>query len=282
MASDLSTEILKDFESIRHADGELEYWFGRELMPVLGYSKWQNLLELIRKAAISCRNSGATIDDHFRKIERIVAIGSGAKRPTDDFLLTRFACYLIAQNGDPRKPEIAVAQNYFAVQTRRQELQVIRDAEDKRLESRKKLRDTERKIESTVYTRGIQSSVEFATFKNKHVEALYGGISVKRLKSKRNIPKDRALADFDTDVELKAKDFALAMTDHNIKQKNLHGKPILEEEVEANSKAARSALLQRGIVPEHLGPEEDLKVIEQRRKNEGALTERRGSKKLPS
>jgi DNA-damage-inducible protein D len=277
---DLLTDLTGDFESIKQTMEELEFWEARALMSVLGYQTWRQFIEVIKKATVSCQSSGHNISDHFRQAEKRVALGPKTERLVDDFLLTRFACYLIAQNGDPRKPEIAVAQSYFAIQTRNQEIAMQRENEDKRLESRKKLRDTESKIESTVYTRGIKLQSEFAIFKNKHVEALYGGIGVKVLKARRNIPDDRALADFDTDVELKAKDFALAITDHNIKKKNLYGKPQLEREVVENSQATRNTLLERGIHPEALKPEEDLRIIEQRRKNEQKLAGRRERKKL--
>ena len=274
--TDLTTELTNDFESIKHLDGELEYWTARQLMTVLGYQAWQRFTEVIKKALASCESSGYKPMDHFRSTETKILLGSGSGRNVEDYLLTRFACYLIAQNGDPRKPEIAVAQSYFAIQTRKQEMAVQRENEDKRLESRQKLKDTESKIESTVYTRGIKLQTEFASFKNKHIEALYGGMGVKTLKARRNIPEKRALADFDTDVELKAKDFALAMTDHNIKKKNLHGKPQLEKEVVENSEATRATLIERGIRPEDLRPEEDLKIVEQRRKNEERLMGKRG------
>jgi DNA-damage-inducible protein D len=163
---------------------------------------------------------------------------------------------------------IALAQTYFAVQTRKQELLEKRENESKRIVSRVKLKETEKKIQSTVYERGIRLPVEFGTFKNKHIEALYGGISVVDLKKKKGIPSSRALADFDTEVELKAKDFALAMTDHNIKYKNLHGQYQMTEEVIKNSRATRQTLLSRDIRPENLKAEEDLKLVESRRKKE--------------
>lgn len=265
MASNL-IKLQNNLEIIKKAEKDFEYWTARELMPILGYKKWQTFLEAIKRAMDSCKNSGQRKEDHFTDAGKMVALGSGSQRKIDDFLLTRYACYLIAQNGDPRKPEIAFAQTYFAVQTRRQEINEQKIKEDKRLEARHKLKETEDKIEQTVYERGIRLPVEFATFKNKHIVALYGGISVVDLKRSRNIPNRRALADFDTHVELRAKDFALAITDHNIKDKNLTGKPKLEEEVVANSKATRKTLLERGIKPEKLKPEEDIKKIELRRR----------------
>ena len=209
--------------------------------------------------------------DHFVGSAKKVSLGSDAEREINDFLLTRYACYLVAQNGDPRKQEIAYAQTYFAVQTRKQEINEQLSYEDKRLKSRRKLKQTEEKIEQTVYERGIKLPVEFATFKDKHIRALNGGIGIKEHKKKRNIPEKRALADFDTDVELRAKDFALAMTDHNIKAKDLTGKPKLEKEVVENSKATRQVLLKRGIKPEILKPEEDIKQIEKRKAKEKKL-----------
>jgi len=261
------TQIHQDLESIKKVSNDqeaIEFWLARELMPLLGYSTWRQFSEAIERAKEACKISGQPVDNHFLP----APAKSTGGRPKEDYFLTRYACYLIAQNGDPRKPQIALAQTYFASQTRKQELMEQRETENKRLEARAKLKETESKIESTVYTRGIKLSVEFATFKNKHIEALYGGIPASQLKKIRKIPSGRSLADFDSQVELKAKDFALAMTDHNIKEQNIVGKEAMNQEVVKNSKETRQALLNRGIRPELIKPEEDLKAIESRRKKE--------------
>ncbi len=261
--------IQKNLDLIKQISvDEAEFWSARDLMGILGYATWAKFQEAIKRAKESVKMSGENLDNHFAAAGKMVLTGSGARREIEDIFLTRYACYIIAQNGDPRKPEIALAQTYFATQARKQELLEQRENENKRLESRAKLKDTERKIESTVYERGIRLPVEFGVFKSKHIEALYGGLSTANLKNKKGIPPSRALADFDTDVELKAKDFALAMTDHNIKDKNLRGQYQLTEEVVKNSRATRQTLLSRGIRPESLKAEEDLKLVESRRRKE--------------
>lgn len=265
------TQIQQNLESIKRVtqdENPMEFWSARDLMPILGYITWRQFSEAIERAKEACKTSGKQADDHFAGASKMVLTGSGAQRTVDDYFLTRLACYLIAQNGDPRKPQIALAQTYFATQTRKQELLEQREYENKRLEARSRLKETESRIESTVYQRGIRLQVEFATFKNKHIEALYGGISSALLKKKRNIPSGRSLADFDSHVELKAKDFALAMTDHNIKEKDIRGKEAMNAEVVKSSKATRQTLLSRGIHPEYLKPEEDLKQVGNRRKKE--------------
>lgn len=257
--------INQSLDEIKKIEQDLEYWSARELMPCLGYSTWRMFNQAIERAITSCKKSDQPVKYHFVDADKMVNTGSGAVRKVNDYLLTRYACYLIAQNGDPRKLEIAQAQTYFAIQTRRQELGEQYLEENKRLDARAKLRDTESKIESTVYKRGITLPRDFGIFKDNHIKALYGGISTKQLKKKRKIPVNRSLADFDTTIELKAKDFALAMTDHNIKAKDLKGSFNLNQEVIKNSKATRHTLLSRGIKPESLKPQEDLKQVEQRR-----------------
>jgi DNA-damage-inducible protein D len=261
------TQIQQSLESIKRVTQDqnpMEFWSARDLMAVLGYVKWQKFLEAISRAKESCQTSNQPVENHFLP----APVKSSGGRPKEDLFLTRFACYLIAQNGDPRKPVIALAQTYFASQTRKQELLEQRDYETKRLIARAKLKETESNIESTVYHRGIMLQVEFASFKNKHIEALYGGISAAHLKKIRKIPSGRSLADFDSHVELKAKDFALAMTDHNIKEKDIRGKEAMNAEVIRNSRATRQTLISRGIKPELIKPEEDLKAIKARREKE--------------
>ena len=262
------THIQTSLDSIKQVEQDLEYWSARDLMIILGYKTWRMFSQTLKRAQDACKNSDKSVKDHFVDADKMIQTGKGAQRKVEDVFLTRFACYLVAQNGDSRKPEIALAQTYFATQTRKQELAEQRREEDKRLESRLKLKLTEKKISSTVYKRGVRSGIEFAIFKDKHIRALYGGISTKQLKKKRDIPNRRALADFDTNIELKAKDFSLAMTDHNIKKKNMQGLHQVSQEVEKNSKATRNALISRGIKPEKLKPQEDLKKVESRRKKE--------------
>ncbi len=274
------TQIQRNLESIKKItqdENPTEFWSARELMPVLGYVTWRQFSEAINRAKESCKTSNQSLESHFLPAP---AKSSGG-RPREDMFLTRYACYLIAQNGDPRKPQIALAQTYFATQTRKQVLIEQREKETKRLEARAKLKDTESKIESTVYQRGIKLRVEFATFKNKHIEALYGGISAAQLKRVRKIPPKRSLADFDSHVELKAKDFALAMTDHNIEEKDIRGKEAMNFEVIKNSRATRQTLLSRGIKPERIKPEEDLKVIASRRKKEQKGLQKKSQQNLP-
>ena len=282
------TKLQQNLEEIKRVSNDqekMEFWSARDLMPILGYITWRMFSEAINRAKEACKKSNQSIKSHFLLANEFLpeAVKTNNKeflsastktnggRPRENFFLTRYACYLIAQNGDSRKPQIALAQTYFATQTRKQEILEQREYENKRLEARTKLKETERKIESTVYQRGIKLQVEFASFKNKHIEALYGGLSAVELKRLRNIPAKRPLADFDSHVELKAKDFTLAMTDYNIKNNNIQGKEAINNEVIKNSKATRQTLISRNIYPENLKSEEYLKRIEARRKKEKRL-----------
>jgi len=263
---DLISIVQKSFEDIKISDDSwFEFWSARDLMKNLGYTKWQKFDWVIEKAKISCKNSGQEIEKHF--LPEPVKTSEVWWRPKENYFLTRYACYLVAQNWDSRKTEISFAQTYFASQTRKQEIYEQRHTEDKRLEARQKLKISEQKIENTVYHRWIKLPVEFATFKNKKIETLYN-MSIKALKSKRWIPEKWALADFDSEVELKAKDFIYAMTDHNIKERNITWKQKLENELVSNAKETRNAMIKRWIIPEDLKVQEDLKLVEKRRKQE--------------
>jgi len=261
---DLVKIVQDSFEDIKINDEDwFEFWSARDLMKTLGYKEWRKFAWVIDKAKISCENSNQQAEKHF--LSEAPKTSKVWWRPKENFLLTRYACYLIAQNWDSRKVEISLAQSYFASQTRKLELAEQEIEDNKRLIARKKLKESESDIEKTIYTRWIRLPVEFATFKNKWIEALYW-LSVKKMKEKRWIPEKRALADFDNEVELKAKDFIYAMTDYNIKENKIKWKNNLENELVENSKETRKTLLNRWIKPEELKKKEDLKMIEKRRK----------------
>ena len=264
MQNNIIKIVQKTFEESKIQDETwFEFWSARELMKSLWYKEWRKFEWVIEKGKIACENSWTEIKNHFVSSGKMVELGSWSKRKINDYLLTRYACYLVAQNWDSRKIEISLAQTYFATQTRKLELAEQEIENIKRLEARKKLAKSERQIEDTIYSRWIKLPVEFATFKNKWIQALYW-LSVKALKSRKLIPEKRALADFDTEVELKAKDFIYAMTDHNIKDKNIKWNNNLENELIDNSSATRKTLLERGIIPEELEKQEDLKIIEKK------------------
>lgn len=260
--------VQKTFEEIKIQDETwFEFWSARDLMKSLWYKKWERFSLVIEKAKVNCKNSNWIIEDNFLdEKEFFQEAGKTSKwwRPRENYFLTRYACYLIALNWDARLPEVSLAKTYFASQTRKLELAEQEIENNKRLEARKKLAKSERQIEDTIYSRGIKLPVEFATFKNKWIQALYW-LSVRALKSRKWIPEKRALADFDTEVELKAKDFIYAVTDHNIKKKQLKWKDTLESELVDNSKATRKTLIERDIIPEELDKQEDLKIIQKRK-----------------
>src|ERR1039458_5822997 len=218
-------------EGMKHETEGIEYWSARDLMGLLNYQRWESFVVVLERAMKGFKQLDIPVKDHFRQVPKMINLGKGARRIVDDFFLTRYACFLVAQNGDASKLPIAAAQAYFAVQTRKQEVEGAKSERIERLEAREKLKATEGKIERVVYKRGIKLPIEFASFKDKHIQALYGGLSTNDLKRLRKIPKYRALADFDSHVELKAKDLALAMTTHNIEERNITGRPSLEKEI---------------------------------------------------
>ena len=258
---------------------QVEVWFARDLQQVLGYARWENFLTAINRAVESCNSQNINVDDHFREVTKMVKLGSGSEREIKDYMLTRYACYLIAQNGDPKKEEIAFAQSYFAVQTRKAELIEERINYIARLESRDRLRASEKQLSQNIYERGVDDK-GFGRIRSKGDAVLFGGHTTEDMKSRLGVKDNRPLADFLPTLTIAAKNLATEMTNYNVEGKDLYGEKAITVEHMQNNKSVRDMLGQRGIRPEELPPAEDIKKLERRVASEHKKIEK-SSSKLP-
>jgi DNA-damage-inducible protein D len=265
MEKGIIVRLHKDFEQSVYKDEEtgLEFWMARDIQGLLGYSHWRSFEAVIEKAKTACKNSGYNTRDHFAQTRKMVDIGSDAKREIDDIALTRYACYLIAQNGDPSKDQIAFAQTYFAVQTRKQEIIEKRLAEIERLNARHKLSISEKELSGIIYER-LSDEKSFARIRSKGDTALFGGRTTEQMKQKLSVPKSRALADFLPTITIKAKDFANEITNFNIKRDDLRTETGITKEHVKNNQEVRKLLIRRNIRPEQLPLAEDVKKLERK------------------
>jgi len=273
MKQEIIRQLFNEFEQIWRSEAGVEFCLARDLQIRLGYTTWESFAKVIEKARTACGTSGQGIGDHFREVIKTVDLGLGKRREIDDVALTRYACYLVAQNGDPRKEPIAFAQTYFAVQTRKQEVVEQRLEELERLQAREKLSSSERSLSGIIYER-LHNNESFGRIRSMGDQALFGGHTTQDMKHKLGVPQGRPLADFLPTITIKAKDFANEITNFSIKRDDLKSEPDIADEHVKNNHGVRNVLLDRGIKPESLSPAEDIRKLERRVKAE--------RKKLPN
>ena len=267
MKKEIIAKLTKSFEEVANLEQGIEYWMARDIQEILQYDKWSNFLSVIEKAKIACQNSSQLVKDHFADVGKMVQIGLGGTREIQDIMLSRYACYLIAQNGDPRKEPIAFAQSYFALQTRKQELLEKHIDMLERLGARQKLSQTERELSSTLFEHNVDDQ-GFDRIRSKGDHALFGGFTTIQMKRKLGVPEARALADFLPTITIKAKDFAGEITHFNVKRENLMGEEQIAQEHIKNNLDVRNVLAKSNILPENLPAEEDIKKLERHMKSE--------------
>lgn len=276
---------LKSFDEVatyiesENGEEKVEVWFARELQARLGYSRWENFQAAISRAMASCKSLNINTEDHFRGVTKTIAMPKGAHKDVEDYMLTRYACYLIAMNGDPKKEEIAFAQSYFAVQTRKMELIEERLNLLSRLETRDRLRASEKQLSQNIFERGVDDK-GYGRIRSKGDTALFGGHTTEDMKLRLGIKSNRPLADFLPTLTIAAKNLATEMTNYNVEEKDLHGESAITVEHIQNNTTVRNMLGQRGIRPEELPAAEDIKKVERRVATEEKKIEK-ASAKLP-
>jgi len=267
MKKEIIIQLQKDFEHAAYEEEGVEYWSARDLQELLGYTDWRNFLKVVDKAKESCINSQIEPNYHFVDVNKMIKLPKNAVREVEDIVLTRYACYLIAQNGDPRKEQIAFAQSYFALQTRKQELLEERIELIERISAREKLIATETELSKIIYERGVDGE-GFGRIRSKGDQALFGGYSTLQMKKKLGLPEKRPLADFLPTITIKAKDLATEITNFNVKKNDLHGEPLITSEHVKNNEDVRELLAKSNIKPEELPPAEDIKKLQRKVKTE--------------